>query len=492
MKDHRALGEDQRPVAKGAGQVTVLGALGLGGVEPAHHPHRGVAHHPPLHLAGRLLGADEDDPQRASALGDVEQDVLDGALPFARGVLVELVEHHEDLSPVPPRLLGLEDVAQERAHHEHLPLGAEAVDVHDIDLCIASQDVRCVARGVTANEVAHVAAGGAQASDEGLQGAGVLAGDPERIALGLFPLRLVAQQLGLDVVHQPGEAVDPGPAEGVEDLTPARALGPVVHVELGALLAAGQRRQLGADVVDEETQVAHGAAVGEEEGQQPLTGEVGHRPVVGVHALAAAAGGGDVPLPLGQAGRGEEGDAGEGLGVEPQPPVALAVFVGQLAVGLVEVEEVLPLDVEDERFSAGRALEHPGVVEAVEQEEGVARLGGHARDAGDVDVPALAAVEEGQVDVGGLAVLHEAHRQPLLHAVVVEGGVQGLAPRQVDRAAGVGWQVLFGVEPGHRHVGHVSGVGGDQVARGEEGVGVELGPFQHLVHPVDHAVVANL
>ena len=49
----------------------------------------------PLDLARRLLGADEDDPERAAPLGDVEQDLLDRARPLPRRVLVELVEHDE-------------------------------------------------------------------------------------------------------------------------------------------------------------------------------------------------------------------------------------------------------------------------------------------------------------------------------------------------------------------------------------------------------------
>jgi len=47
--------------------------------------------------AGGLLGTDEDDAQGAATLGDVQQDVLDGAVPLARGVLVELVEDDEGI-----------------------------------------------------------------------------------------------------------------------------------------------------------------------------------------------------------------------------------------------------------------------------------------------------------------------------------------------------------------------------------------------------------
>ena len=53
----------------------------------------------PLDLARGLLRADQDDAERAAALGDVEQDLLDRASTLARRVLVELVEHDEQQRP---------------------------------------------------------------------------------------------------------------------------------------------------------------------------------------------------------------------------------------------------------------------------------------------------------------------------------------------------------------------------------------------------------
>ena len=65
-----------------------------------------VGDHAPLDLAGGLLGADEDDAERATPLGDVEQDLLDGRGALAWRVLVELVEHDElqrlGRRPTPP------------------------------------------------------------------------------------------------------------------------------------------------------------------------------------------------------------------------------------------------------------------------------------------------------------------------------------------------------------------------------------------------------
>jgi hypothetical protein len=83
-------------VAAGAArrQEAVLAPGRLGGVEPADDPDGRVGDDPPLDLAGRLLGADEDDAERAAPLGHVEEDLLDRAA-LAGRVLVELVEHHE-------------------------------------------------------------------------------------------------------------------------------------------------------------------------------------------------------------------------------------------------------------------------------------------------------------------------------------------------------------------------------------------------------------
>ena len=87
-------------------------------------------------------------------------------------------------------------------------------------------------------------------------------------------------------------------------------------------------------------------------------------------------------------------------GGEPERGVVGPVLVGQPRVGLVEEQQVLALDVEDQRLGVGRLVaEHVTVEERVEQEARVGRLGGDAGDAGDVHVRAAAAVEERQVDV---------------------------------------------------------------------------------------------
>ena len=75
------------------GKKTVLVAVRLRRVETPDDTNGGVRDDAPLDLARRLLGADEDDPERSPALGDVEQRLLDGAPAFTRRVFVQLVEH---------------------------------------------------------------------------------------------------------------------------------------------------------------------------------------------------------------------------------------------------------------------------------------------------------------------------------------------------------------------------------------------------------------
>src|SRR5690349_18172514 len=73
-------------------KAAALGPFGLGGVEPAGDADRAVGHDAPFHLAGRLLGADQDHPERPAAFGDIQQELLDRAVPLARRVLVQLVQ----------------------------------------------------------------------------------------------------------------------------------------------------------------------------------------------------------------------------------------------------------------------------------------------------------------------------------------------------------------------------------------------------------------
>ena len=94
-------------------------------------------------------------------------------------------------------------------------------------------------------------------------------------------------------------------------------------------------------------------------------------------------------------------------------------------MGLVEMQQILALDVEDERprlrrrwaeqRPAVRALEHH-----VQQEQRVARLRRDAADAADRDVAALHAVHEVEVAVDRLELLVEPDREPAARHLIQE------------------------------------------------------------------------
>lgn len=97
------------------------------------------ANDPSLNLAGRLLGADEDYPERAPAFGDVEQHILDWTGAFAQGVLIQLVDHLKQ----PTRSGGL--LASSFGHQDDTDdkaLGTlrQVVQVDDGDLLVVGAD----------------------------------------------------------------------------------------------------------------------------------------------------------------------------------------------------------------------------------------------------------------------------------------------------------------------------------------------------------------
>ena len=88
---------------------------------------------------------------------------------------------------------------------------------------------------------------------------------------------------------------------------------------------------------------------------------------------------------------------------------------------MVEEEEVLALHVEHQGLGVvGLVSEHARGEQAVEEEGGVRRLGGHPRDAADVDVRPRA-IEELQVHVDGLVLPREPSREPMGHPVEAQG-----------------------------------------------------------------------
>ena len=84
-----------------------------------------------------------------------------------------------------------------------------------------------------------------------------------------------------------------------------------------------------------------------------------------------------------------------------------------------------------EQTATGLCLEQP-----VEQERRVRGLRRDARDAGDVDVPALLARHERPVGIDRLARLVEADGQALLHLVAKQRGVAGRPSSSADDRSG--------------------------------------------------------
>ena len=231
--------------------------------------------------------------------------------------------------------------------------------------------------------------------------------------------------------------------------------------------------------------------VGEEEGEQFVPAELGQRPEERGHAVGTAAGaggGGGVP----QAGRRPQLDAREGRGREVQCGIARHLFPVEVAVGPVEEEEVLALHVEDQRLGVvGARAQLPRREERVEQEDGVAGLGGHARDPADVHVGAPGAVHEFQVGVDDLAVAREARRDAALHAVEEEGLVAGFADGLADDLARHRRHEDLRFEAGRQHLGGLGHLCREHPVLDQEDIAVEARAFVPDAQVGDHAVDAD-
>ena len=230
--------------------------------------------------------------------------------------------------------------------------------------------------------------------------------------------------------------------------------------------------------------------VGEQEAQELLGAELVEGPEERGDRVVAAAdvGGGAARVAL---GRRPELDALKRRRLEAEVHVAIELggVLPDRLVGSIEEEEVLALDVEDQRLGVlGLAAEHPGVKERVEQEGGVGGLGGDAGDARDVDVRAASAVEELEVEIEALAVAREAGREPVLHPVeeqrLVAIGAGG-APHLVARARR---HEHLGLEPrGHHHAGF-GHLGRELPVLDQEHVAVEASSFVAGANLGDDAV----
>ena len=354
----------------------------------------------------------------------------------------------------------------------------QGVDIHHGDL--VRFEVERVAGGVGdvgADEVLHSGHGGGQAADEGVHGAA--ADGPPGPALVGVVLRVVGDQLALDEFHQGAERADGGALD---------ADGPV-----GLRPVAGGLAEAGGDGLDDDgVLLALVLRIGEQERQQALLAELGDGPEVGAHAVGAGA---DVGRGVGVAlaRRGQHADVAERPGGQPEPGIGGGTVVVELGVGVVEEQEVLAFHVEHQRLGVGGLRpEYAGVEEGVEQEGGVAGLGGHAADAADVDVGALGAVEEVEVDVDRLAVAAAPGHQLALHVVVVQRRIPLRAHRPADLRARQRWHEDLRHHPGDLHHCGLRHLGRQQPVGDEEHVALEASPLVPGPHLPDDAVEAEL
>ena len=163
-------------------------------------------------------------------------------------------------------------------------------------------------------------------------------------------------------------------------------------------------------------------------------------PVIGVALGSPLRGGARIPTER------------NGPGRQPQWRVSIAILRRQAGVGVVEEQQVLALDVEDQRRRVGRlGAQHPAVEQRVQQERGVAGLGGDAGDPADVDVSPLRAVEEVDVEIDPLAVAGEPGREPSLDPGDIERFVALGADRPTHRRTRQGRHERLGHHPGHLH-----------------------------------------
>ena len=226
----------------------------------------------------------------------------------------------------------------------------------------------------------------------------------------------------------------------------------------------GEAAQLRLDPLGHERDLIAGVGgVGEEEAEQALVDELARGPGEHRHVLAAA-GIGHQHVAGARPGRCPQRHRGERAPAPPRGPPARRRLGGEVAVGLVEPEQVLALDVEDQhpQVLAGIADDVASAGEHAQEEQGERGLGGDPADPGDRHVAALAAVEEVEVDEERCPVASQPHRERPVHFVGVQRLVAGLAGGAVHHAARIGCDPHLGQHPGHRHLGRAHLGGGER------------------------------
>ena len=131
---------------------------------------------------------------------------------------------------------------------------------------------------------------------------------------------------------------------------------------------------------------------------------------------------------------------GKGHGATPSVAHCRRRLRGEVAIGFVEPEQVLALDVEDEdpEILARIADDVASAGEHAQKEQRKRCLGGDPGDSRDRHVTALAAVEEVEVDEERLAVPAESDRKRPSHLVDVQRLVPRVTLRPVDLSPGSG------------------------------------------------------
>ena len=204
---------------------------------------------------------------------------------------------------------------------------------------------------------------------------------------------------------------------------------------------------------------------------------------------------GTATSPLRGRGGAHSDTEGKGTGSTPSFLHRLGVLGCEVAVGLVQPEQVLALDVEHQHpqvapgipDDVGASGQHP------QPEQGEGRLGGDTADAADRHVAALAPVEEVEIDEHRETVAAQPHRQRPLHLIGVQGLATLLPRRPGDIAAGIGGHPHLGVHPGDRDACRTHLAARHAPLRGDpDRVGLEGGPLVDGLDLGDDAVGVDL
>ena len=114
----------------------------------------------------------------------------------------------------------------------------------------------------------------------------------------------------------------------------------------------------------------------------------------------------------------------KGAAVRPSAAYRPALCVVEPGVEMIEKQQVLAFDVEYQAFGVhGRGAENTRVEQRIQQERGVAGLGGDTGDAADVDMGAFGAVDEIEIKVDRIFVTAEPGRQTAFDFIEIECGV---------------------------------------------------------------------